>query len=184
MKFIIGFLVTIGLLIVVFILIFRGGGNDAAVQTEKKMTEYANSSTVVSLTTEGPVNANQIHKQIKVSVSSTETTVEVFQGYEQNLLSTKSYANNTAAYSDFLRALDINGFDNGDKDKALADERGYCATGTRYVMSIKDGDRDIQRFWTSSCGTGTFKGKTSIIRSLFVAQVPDYNAQTIEYNRL
>ncbi|HEX8227283.1 MAG TPA: hypothetical protein VF572_05440 [Candidatus Saccharimonadales bacterium] len=175
MKFIIGFLITIGLLIFVFVLIFRGGGDEAA-PTQKQLVDYANTNVVVQMTTRGPVQADQSHKESRITVGSTETVLETFAGYQGNLMTTRSYPNNPEAYADFLRALQLNGYTNGVTDKSLADERGFCATGKRYVMSVKDGGRDIQRFWSTSCnGTATFKGKTTVIRSLFIAQVPDYN---------
>jgi len=181
MKFIIGFLVTIGLLIVVFILIFRGAShNNQTVQQVPKMIGYANSTKVVQLTEEGPVNADQTHDEVRITVSNMETAVEVFQGYNKNLVNSKTYPNNSAAYADFLAALDKAGFTKGDTSKSLADERGACATGVRYVLTIKDGDTDIQRFWASSCGTkvGSSKSTIDMINRLFIAQVPDYTAET------
>ncbi len=181
MKFIIGFLVTIGLLIVVFILIFRGAShNNQTVQTVPKLIDYANSTKVVQLTKEGPVNADQTHDEVRITVSNMETAVEVFKGYNNDLVNSKTYPNNSAAYADFLAALDRAGYTKGDTTKSLADERGACSTGVRYVMGIKDGDKDIQRFWASTCGSkiGTSKGVTDTIVHLFVAQVPDYVSVT------
>jgi len=178
MRFIIGFLVSIGLLIFVFVLIFRGGG-DSSTQNAieaSKLLDYANSSSVVmQFTVEGPVSADLTHNSIRVTVGSTESTIEVFQGYQGNLTTTKSYLNNSAAYADFLQALQLSGYNLGNADKKFADERGRCATGQRYVMGIKDGNRDIQRFWSTTCGgAATFKGKAPVVKDLFVRQIPDY----------
>ena len=178
MRFIIGFIVAIGLLIVAFVIIFSGHGNtnETPANAPTKLLDYANTSKQVVLTTEGPVNANQNHKEVRITVGNTATTIDIFQGYEQTLLSTQSYANNTASYSDFLKSLDLAGYTKGDTNPKIADERGYCATGSRYVMTIKDGDHDTQRYWSSSCGLGSFKGKTQLVRSLFQAQVPNYDS--------
>jgi hypothetical protein len=179
MRFIIGFLVTIGLLIFVFVLIFRGGGSDSAAPAGRKLLDYANSSTVaMQYTQEGPVEADQTHDEVRITVGSTQTTIEVFQGYEGNIIRSKTYPNNSAAYADFLRGLQLLGYNNGSTDKALADERGFCPAGSRYVFAIKDGSSDVQRFWTSTCGGGSFKGKGTNVRNLFLRQVPDYTAQT------
>ncbi len=178
MRFIIGFLIAIGLLIFAFILIFRGGDSSKTQIQGTQMLDYTNTSVVVQLTTEGPVSADKTHKEVRITVGNNESTIETFQGYQGTLLSTRSYANNPAAYADFLRALDIVGYTKGNSDKNVADERGYCPDGRRYVMNIKDGDKDIQRFWSSSCGTGTFKGKTASVLALFDRQIPDYETIT------
>lgn len=178
MRFIIGTLIAIGLLIFVFVLIFRGGG-DTADKPIPKMIDYANTSTYVQFTEEGPVSADQTHRRVRITVSNQEASLEVFNGYQNDLVRSKSYTSNSAAYADLLRALDIAGYTRGVTDKELADERGYCQAGTRYIMAIRDGSRDIQRFWSSSCGNiGSFKGKTSVVRDLFHRQIPEYGQLT------
>ena len=42
-------------------------------------------------------------------------------------------------------------------------------------MLIRDGERDIQRFWSSTCGQGSFKGKTAVVLELFRRQIPEYD---------
>jgi hypothetical protein len=177
MKFLIGFLVTIGLLIVVFVLIFRGAANNNETTPQTKLVDYANTSTVMQFTQKGPVQADQTFGEIRITVSDQEVAIETFQGYGGTLVTAKTYNNNTAAYADFLAALDRAGYTHGNTDKALADDRGACATGSRFIMGIKNGDEDVQRFWSSSCGKGanpSFEGSTQIIVRLFHAQVPDY----------
>lgn len=184
MKFIIGFLVSIGLLIFVFVLIFRGGGSSTAPKAGPKLLDYANSSVVMQLTTDSPISADQTHRQTRLTVGSAESTVEVFQGYQQTLISSKSYSNNSASYADFLSALQLAGYTLGNNDKKLADERGYCATGSRYVMGIKDGNQDVQRFWSSSCGgIASFKGKTALVNDLFRRQFPGYAKDTAAFGQ-
>jgi hypothetical protein len=174
MKFIIGFLIAIGLLVFVFVLIFRGGSSHTAA-TSTPLIDYANTSTEMEMTIEGPVTADQNHKELQINIGDNESTIEVFQGYEQTLLQSKTYANNSTAYADFLKALQLAGFTLGNSNKALADERGYCSSGQRYVFTIEDGNDQKQRFWSSSCGEGTFKGNTSLVNTLFQAQIPDYD---------
>jgi hypothetical protein len=180
MRYIIGFLITMGLLIFVFVLIFRGpsGGNNPAQNAPKKLIDYADTSIVMEFTIKGAVEADQTHDELRMTIGNNESTIEVFQGYQGNLIRTQSYANNPVAYADFLRALQLAGYNLGNPDKTLSDERGYCATGQRYIMEIKDGDHDIQRFWSSSCGIGSSKGKVNAIQSLFIRQIPDYSLQS------
>lgn len=176
MKFLIGFLVTIGLLIVVFILIFRGSANNDQQLQERRMVDYANTSTVMQFTQIGPVSANQTHDELRITVSNVETAIEIFQGYQNNLIVSRTFANNSAAYADFLRALDLAEYDKGSKAEVLKDYRGVCPFGSRYVMGIKDGDDQIQQYWATSCNkTQSFQGNTSSVLKLFKAQVPEYN---------
>ena len=175
MKFIIGFLITIGLLIFVFVLIFRGGGNDQQQKLQTKLLNYVNSSVEMQLTVRGQVSADQTHKEYRITIGNTESTIEVFDGYQGNLVSSQTYPNNGAAYAAFLQALQLAGYTLGNDDKKVADDRGYCATGTRYIMGIKDGNKDIQRYWATSCGgAATFKGKTNLVTGLFNRQIPDF----------
>lgn len=177
MRYIVGFLILIGLIIFVLVLIFRGAGNNGSPANQPApMVDYANSSTVVQLTTIGPVESDQTHTESRITVGSSQATIEKFQGYqEDNTLLNRSYANNSAAYADFLRALQLAGYRLGNTDKSANDYRGYCPQGTRYVFAIQDGSNTIEQFWSSSCGTGTFKGKTDLVVSLFRAQIPDYD---------
>ncbi len=46
-----------------------------------------------------------------------------------------------AAYGAFLQSLAHAGFDKGDKDPALKDERGYCPLGNRYIYEIVENKR-------------------------------------------
>lgn len=178
MKFLIGFLVTIGLLIVVFILIFRGAANNDNKAAEQiKLVDYATTSTVVEMTQMGPVQADQTFNSVRVTVSNQETAFEAFTGYNGNTIRSQTFANNSTAYADFLRALDLAGYQKGNNSKNLQDYRGACATGTRYIFRIKDNGETKQEFWSSSCkGMGNFQGTTNAVVRLFHAQVPGYNA--------
>lgn len=182
MRYIIGFLLSIAVLIFIFVLIFRGGGEEAAPEAQKKLIDYANTSIVVELTTDGPVSADQTHRVIRTTVGRDESTLDYMQGYEGTVLQARTYANNQTSYASFLSALEIAGYTQGNKDKALGDERGYCPEGYRYIYEIKDGARSIQRFWSTSCGGAkTFNGKSDVVRNLFQRQIPDYGRLTRDF---
>jgi hypothetical protein len=177
MRYVIGFLVSIGLLILVFVLIFRGGGDPAPTPgAAARLVDYANTTTTVQFIDDYPVTADQTHRQSVTTVGRDEVTFSYESGYEGTVIRSQSYANNPQAYANFLRALQLNGFTKGENVEQLRDERGYCANGHRYIFEIKDGSRTIQRLWSTSCGKiGTFQGQTAAVRSLFRKQVPDYN---------
>jgi hypothetical protein len=109
-----------------------------------------------------------------VTVGRDANTIEVIQGYEGQVIKAKTYPNNSEAYANFLRALQLLGYTRGVDDPKLSDERGYCPSGNRYVYEIISGAADVQRYWIGTCGVGTFKGNSQSIRSLFRKQIPDY----------
>jgi hypothetical protein len=174
MKFIIGFLVTIGLIILAFILIFRGNGGGPAVTTPD-ITRYSNTNVVMQLTIDGPVNADQTHRMTRITVGQSQVTITTLQGYQNTVIKSKSYDNNSTAYTVFLHALQIQGYSKGSNLASLKDERGVCPLGSRYIYEVIDGAQDTQRYWHSTCGTGSFKGNVPTINTLFTTQVPDYN---------
>ncbi len=175
MKYFLAFLGIVSLVIVVFILVIRGltGGGRPAVQTE--MVDYAKTQTVVRMTVSGRVNANQEHRSATITIGRSANVFQLIHGYENDVRETRSYPSNENAYATFLRALDLQGYTKGNDNKALEDSRGFCPTGRVYTFEIITGSATVQKFWTSTCGGGTFKGNTNTIRTLFRDQIPDYN---------
>jgi hypothetical protein len=176
MKYFFGFVASIGLIVVVVILVIRGfsGGSTPAEQVD--LLDYASTNAVVSMTIDGRINANELHRSAEVTVGRSNVRMEVFKGYERQVLESKSYLNNDDAFADFLRALQLAGFTKGATEvtSEANDPRGVCPNGQRYIFKITSGPSDIQNFWTTTCGGGTFKGTFPSVRQLFTAQVPDY----------
>lgn len=169
-------LVFLGILLLIR-LIF--GGNDAPVEQSKdQLLSYATTSKTMELTVSGPITANQVHTQVRIIVGVSETTVEFISGYQGSVIKSETYANNSESYANFLRALEIAGYTNGTDSDELKDERGYCPTGRRHVYEIKDGNKTLQRYWSTSCAksNGSFKGSRDVVLNLFKKQVPDYDA--------
>jgi hypothetical protein len=175
MRYFLGFLAVIGVLVLIFVLILRGGGKDSV---ETQLTDYTATQTVMRLTIDGPVNADQDHRVIRVTVGRNLTTIDIIQGYEGHTLDSRSYANNEDSYGTFLRALQLAGYTDGNDDPELTDSRGVCSTGRVYTMEIITGSDTVQKFWRTSCDSGTFGGETNLIRKLFRLQIPDYNLLT------
>lgn len=184
LRYIIGFLLAIGLIVLVIVLIihsFSSGG--APSQSAIDLKNDANTGTVVRYTIDSPVAASQDHNDVIITVDNTDATIKVTQGYEGDVIRTKSYSMNTSAYAVFLRSLDADGFTDGNIDPKKADERGQCALGERYIYEVIGPDGTTkQHLWSTSCGGGTFKGSVSHIDSLFQAQIPDYNDLTSDLN--
>ncbi|HSW99393.1 MAG TPA: hypothetical protein VLF71_06205 [Candidatus Saccharimonadales bacterium] len=181
MKYFLGFLGVVALVILVFILVVRGfssGSKQSKAPVQPQLSSYTNTSTVMRMTIEGPVVADANYDEIRVTVGRDANTVEIVNGYQNKVVQAKTYPNNSDAYGNFLRAIDLLGYTHGNTTGKLDDERGYCATGNRYVYEIISGSADVQRYWIGSCGVGTFLGKSANIRALFRAQIPDYSTLT------
>jgi hypothetical protein len=180
MRYFIGFLGIVAILIFIIVLIVRGGGNPAEGPKAINLADYATSSSQVVLTIDGPVAASQTHQSVKVFVDQSQTTIELIQGYEGQVINSKSYSMNPNSYAVFLLSLKHAGFVLGDTNPDLNDERGYCPEGSRFIYELQDNNKQLQRYWNTSCGAkqGTFKGQGPIIRKLFKVQVPDYDEIT------
>lgn len=179
MRYFIAFLVTIGLIVLILVLLLGGGSGPSTPKVD--LNSYFNTGATTEMIIDGPITADSTHQEVKIDVDQNFATLTVYQGYQQTVLRSKSYANNQSAFAVFLHALNINGFTKGNPDKSKSDERGYCAAGNRYIFSlIGDDGRDIQRYWTTSCGGGgTYKGNRAATIDLFQKQIPDYNALTV-----
>jgi len=178
MKYVMGLLLGIGLIVLTFILIFRifSGGNDTPKPQSINLSDYATTNAVMRYTVDGSTVADLKHNKIRITVSKDQVLFEQIQGYEGKMVQTKTYPNNIQAFGTFLRALEIAKFDTG-LSTADKDERGYCPVGKRYLYEAIDGGDTLFRWWNTSCSQnqGSFKGKGSTIRPLFQKQVPDYN---------
>lgn len=182
-RYLIGFGLVILLLFVIIFMIVRGGGGDdrgKVPETKKTLVSYAtNDDVTLTSTLIGPVTAPQNHNEVQIEVTNSQATVNVMNGYDGNIINSRSYPLTTEAFTEFLSALDKAKYTEGDTDEALRNDDGYCATGQRYVFEIREGGNNIQRFWATSCGgTKTFKGNTGAVLELFQNQIPDYNEIT------
>lgn len=178
MKYFLGFLVAVGLLVGVFLLVLNGFKSDKPKTTATPLVEYASTDREMRYTMRGHISADTSHHAIRITVGRNLTTIDVIQGYNEETIKTQSYANNQSAYAEFLRALDLAGYTRGVPNPELQDDRGYCATGQRYVMEILDRADTVQHYWTTTCGKGNFKGNANQVKTLFIKQVPDYNVVT------
>lgn len=180
-RYIVGFLLAVGLIIIVIVLIIKAltGGPKNQAPSVQDITSFANTSTTVQFTIDSPVTASQNHKDIIINVGNAQADLRVTQGYEGQTIREKSYPMNANAYTVFLKALDYNGFTKGNNDASLQDERGHCATGDRYIYEAIDPDGNtLQHYWYTSCNNGTFQGNVSVIQQLFENQIPDYGSLT------
>jgi hypothetical protein len=179
MRYFIGFLVTIGLIIILIILLFTGGGKSKVPSTTKTLDSYASTDAQVGLTIDGPINAISEHEQVRITVDRSNVIYEHIKGYDGQVVDTQIFANSENSYNVFLHALLHAGFTRGDNTPALRDERGYCATSNRYIFELKQGNDNLERYWATDCGNPkTYLGLLNLTITLFQAQVPAYENLT------
>ena len=184
LKYFIGFFITVGLIIALIIIIFGGGGGGQQTQTssgeEKTLNSLYDTDTQVRTTIQGPINAEPIHEQIRITVNRDNSNFEFIRGYENNVVDSQSFVSNETAFNNFLHALTNAGFGQGDDNEELGDELGACPFGQRYIFEIIENGKVTSRYWSTDCGnkTGNYLGNTFVTLDLFKAQIPDYDDLT------
>lgn len=183
MRYIVAALIAIGLIILFIILllraIFGGGGGEAPAERRINLADYEKTNVIMRMVTEGPINANELHRQVYIEVGKDSNKIQLVHGYQGEVVGQDQVNSNSSAYGSFLRAIDLLGYSNGNRSEAVADYRGHCPFGNRYIFQIMDGNDVKQQFWSTSCGNeGSFRGQTDQIVQLFMAQIPKYDELT------
>jgi len=160
-------------------LIFHGGSKPKVPVTHKTLDSYAVTDAQATLTIDGPINADQNHQGVKITVARDNVTFEQLQGYQGSVTNMQTFPNNVDAYTSFLLALAHAGFTQGNSSASLKDERGYCPLADRYIFEFQQDGQELERYWTTSCGSPkTYLGNTELTLTLFQAQVPGYDNLT------
>jgi hypothetical protein len=181
MRYILWFLAVIGLIIIVIILLFGhgGGGTKKTAITPETLLSYSNTSAQVRATIDGPINSNQQHQSVQITVDQNNVTYDQLTGYEGQVVNQQTFSSNQPAFAVFLHALNVAGYTEGNNSPSLSDERGYCATGDRYIFEVINNGKDVSRFWSTSCGNPrSYNGDLGLTLTLFEAQVPNFSNLT------
>lgn len=181
MRYFTGFLIVIGLIILVFVIILKGGGSTKA-PNQINLNSYANSEAIAQLIIDGPITADQNHQTMEITVGRSESMIQLMQGYQGTVTSSQTFTNNQTSFAIFLHALNLVGFTQGNNSSSMRDERGHCATGDRYIFQLSDGDNIIERYWQTSCGSvGTYQGNVTSTIDLFEKQIPNFSTITSNF---
>lgn len=177
-RYFFGFLVTVGLVILLIVLIFSGGSSKkpSSVPHPQKLSPYATTDAFVRMTIDGPVTAPQDHKITRVTVNNKIIRFEKLVGYDGQVVDTHTFANTLNSYTVFLRSLTRMGYLKGVDDETLKDSSGYCPAGNTYNFDLNKDNKAITHYWASNCGgTKTYLGNLNSTVALFEAQIPDYD---------
>jgi len=166
-------------------LLFTGSPSTSVTQQaiqEQQLLDTSNGRSV-SMTVRGPIVADEDFRSYQIIVSPEERKFTSYTGYLDVITDQQTLANNTAAYDQFVHALNkanmVAGTPfTGEKNNVL----GICATGKVYEFRTLDDGKDETMLWTSTCkgSPGSLKASSSQLSQLFMNQIP--NGSDIEKN--
>lgn len=187
LRYILGFLVIVLILVVLGNLIFGGKKSTKETKADVTQTSFANSAesnSAVTFVTAGVINGVDMHRQIRIIVNNTTRVLDIIDGYSGKVLSTQSYPNTQEAYREFLSALYTSGYTKENPANTNPDVSGRCPLGTRFIYMSAGIPNVPDELWTTNCKTviGTFGGDSSSVNQLFRLQIPDYAGQTANVN--
>lgn len=174
LRTIIAALVGIGIVVLVIVLLVKAfSGGKAAPVTSPELVTYATTSAIAQLYIDGPIVSDQEHRAVRITIGQNQAQIDILQGYQDTVVQSQTFENNSTGYAVFLQALNHLNFTKGNNDPSQQDQRGYCPTGDRYIYKFTDGTgKQLFRFWSTSCGQGTFGGNRPQVIQLFERQIP------------
>lgn len=165
---------TIFIIIILGFLLF-GHRTTKTPSVAKFLADYSKTGVEMQFTTSGQINAQELHREIVITIGQNERRIDIIQGYQGNVIKSEGFPNSESAYNAFLSAIDLAGYTRA-RTSRFATEAGQCPLGRRYVYEILHDSKANQRTWSTSCGgTGTFAGNAPLTRSLFQKQIGNYD---------
>ncbi len=171
-------IVAIAGLVALARLVFTGTSSNTNTVVDTSQADLLNTSDgrSVSMTVRGPIVADEDFRSYRITISPSSRQFEAFTGYLDAVTDQQTLSNNTAAYDQFVNALDkanmVAGTPfEGDKNNVL----GICATGRVYEFSTLTAGDVNEMLWTSTCSgsPGSLKGSATQLSQLFLNQIPD-----------
>lgn len=147
--------------------------------TEQSLLSTASSSSV-SMSVRGPIVADEDFHSYRIVISPTSREITTYNGYLGTVVGQQTLGNNTAAYEQFVNALNLAKMSAGNQPAdGASDVRGICAVGRLTEFSILSNDMPVETLWTSTCSgsQGTLRANSAQLSNLFTAQMPE--AQTL-----
>jgi len=161
--------------------VFLSGTPSSNKSTDNTQQSLLNTSASnsVSMSVRGPIVADENFHSYKIVVSPTSRQITTYNGYLGTVVEQKSLSNNTAAYEQFVNALNLAKMTAGNQPaEGESDIRGVCATGRLTEFAILSNESPVETLWTSTCSgsQGTLRANDSQLSNLFLAQIPEAKA--------
>ncbi len=165
-----------GLVAVARALFFPGSSNTSREQVDLSQQALLNTAdgSSVQMAVRGPIVANENFRSYSILISPTQRTIKTYTGYLDTVLEEQTLDNNTAAYAEFVHALNLAGLSRGVQLKEDDTLLGICAGGRLYQFSTLQNADPVETLWTSTCSgsKGTLRASTEQLSNLFWAQIP------------
>jgi hypothetical protein len=177
----------VSLILIISLLFIFGGGKkkpNPIGPVVQPLPTYAVTDAEVSMTIDGPVNGDDVHRQIRIRVDRYGRHLEIIGGYSDTIIERHDLNNTQDAYRVFLKSLSHTGFLAARKNVKNTDPEGQCPLGERFIFELNDGGDQLSQLWSTSCGNiGTLvAANTSSLETLFQAQITNYNQLTANVN--
>lgn len=184
MRFFLSLLAVVVFIVVVIVIVATHNSHPAAPKPIN-LDNYNYAGTSVSQITTGELTGEENRQAIEITVSDNQKSIYILDGYEQNIASSQTFGNTSAAYGVFLGALQDQGFAISRKTTEV-NMFGICPLGNTYQYELNSNGNTVFNLWSTSCALtdGTFDGLGSTIRQLFDLQIPDYNTFVQSLNSL
>ena len=180
MRYVLGTLAIIIVAIVAIVAIVSRSprrASDQPAETTVKVTDLENKSASFVFMNEGPINSEEEHRAVRISVNDSVRKVEVLGGYKPTTIKQQTFSNNSESYKTFIKALQQAGFASAPSDPPDHDEKGVCPLGSRRIYEILSEGKTVLHLWSTSCGDkgDNFAGNESMVKELFETQIPEYD---------
>jgi hypothetical protein len=182
------FLFIASVLFIVIVFKIFGGHHKPAINPNipvvKPLPQYSSTLAQVSFALDGPINGDDQHRAIKITIDQFQRKLDIIGGYNGNIIEEKSFDNNPAAYNVFLHSIANEGFLVKRKNPTVINETGQCPLGERFVFELNDSGTVLSHLWSTSCGgsLGTIGVSTASIQQLFRNQITGYDKIISEAN--
>lgn len=170
-------IVIIALISIARALFFSESSSQSGVTdtTEQALLSTSPSSSV-SMSVRGPIVAEENFYSYQIIVSPFSRQITTYNGYLGTIVEQQNLGNNTAAYEQFVNALNLAKMTKGNEPPdGEINVQGVCATGRLSEFSILSDDQSVETLWTSTCSgsQGTLRANVTQLSNLFIAQIPD-----------
>lgn len=176
-------IVAIAGLVALARLLFTGSSNSSTPKVNETQQSLLNTGAdrSVSMTVRGPIVAEEDFRSYRITVSPASRQIQTFKGYLDTVIDQQTLSNNTAAYEQFVFALDKANFAKGVPfEGERNDVRGICAVGRVYEFAVLNAGESKHMLWTSTCSgsAGSLRANSSQLSQLFLNQIPDGSSIT------